>query len=205
MRHRFNQELFHYWEQLRDARPAPFRKDIEAAAISHMLSSVFMVKMIGDIATLHMVGGDVSGLFGVELRGKVFGTMWLNGVARKPSHLARRCAVDQELFLIDADGLSPLGKVYQLEMIMLPLCDPNPNEKHLIGALCPLPRNEPLPYPHIIGMSVTHIRPIDRGTLVVSFSKNHSPAGPQEYDDKLPASRKVKHLSVIDGGINKAH
>lgn len=205
MRHRFNQELFQYWEQLRGTHSAPFRKDIEAAAIGTILGSVFMVKMVGDIATIHMAGGDVSGLFGVELRGKVFGTMWLNGVERKPSHLARRCAVDRELFLIDADGLSPFGKVYQLEMIMLPLCDPNPNEAHLIAALCPLPIDAPLPLSHIMGMSVTHIRPIKRGTLVASFQTKNRLTRPQEQIGEQSAPRQIKHLSVIDGGMNNTH
>lgn len=204
MRHQTNQRMFYIWDEMRANQPAPLRSDMEAATIAPVMPSVFMVKMLADIATIHLAGGDMCALFGDKLRGKAFASLWLNGVDRKPSTLARRCAIDQELFLIEADGLTHQGKVTQLELIMLPLANDQPDSGHLIGTIArigPQPGPDPMSAtPHILGMSLTHIRPIERGTLVGTFGHRESVRTATQQIIAQKAGKQIKHLNVIEGG-----
>lgn len=204
MRHQTNQQMFYIWDEMRGNLPAPSRSHMEATTFVNLMPSIFMVKMLADIATIHLAGGDICALFGQKLRGKAFASLWLNGVDRKPSTLARRCAIDREPFLIEADGLTHQGKVTQLEMIMLPLANDQPDDAHLIGTIARIgPQLGPDPMcatPHIIGMSLTHIRPIERGTLVGTFGHKDSVRGKAQQIISQKAGRQIKHLNVIDGG-----
>lgn len=204
MRHHTSQKMFRLWDELRGTNPAPMRSDLEAASFADLIPSIFMIKMLTDIATIQMAGGDICALFGDKLRGKAFATFWLNGVDRKPSTLARQCAHEQELFLIDADGLTHQGRVTQLELILLPLLSEQQQDASIIGTISRIgPQLGPNPVsdtPHIIGMSLTQVRTIERGTLVGTFGTRQARKG-QSFNGALEqSSKQIKHLSVFDGG-----
>ena len=138
MRHQTSRELFQYWNKLRGENPAPSRHEFEPAYIGNILPSVFMLELSADIASLKLAGGDICAMFGDELRGKSFSSLWLNGVERKPSTIVAKCASAQLPFVVTADGLATSGTLNKLEMLLLPLVSENGQFDRVIGSLSQL-------------------------------------------------------------------
>ena len=201
MRHQTSRELFQYWNKLRGDNSAPSRHEFEPAYIGNILPSVFMLELTSDIASLKLAGGDICALFDDELRGKSFSGLWLNGVERKPSTIVAQCASEQLPFVMTADGLSTSGTVNKLEMLLLPLMSENGQFDRVIGSLSQFSCDFNLNKKHIIGMSLTAIRHIDKDTIPFDFNAlGRSPSSGTDTDMTNKATQ-VSHLFVIDGGL----
>ena len=201
MRHQTSRELFQYWNKLRGDNPAPSRHEFEPAYIGNILPSIFMLELAGDIASLKLAGGDICAMFGDELRGKSFSSLWLNGVERKPSTIVAQCASEQMPFVVCADGLSTMGTVNKLEMLLLPLVSENGKFDRVIGSLAQMGSEFSLNKKHIIGMSLTAIRHIDKDTIPVDFKalgRSETLNTTSSIDED---AKRVGHLFVIDGGL----
>ncbi|MEW7006840.1 PAS domain-containing protein [Lentilitoribacter sp. EG35] len=205
MQHSTNRELFHYWNALRSDRPAPLRPEFEPSAIGNIIGSIFMLEVTCTIAAIRLAGGNICGMFGEELRGKAFAKLWLNGVDRKPSTIANRCIEDTTPYLLRADGLTRAGSISELELLIVPLTGTGNQSDRVVGSLADLDQNDPFVKKHIIGMSLTSIRAIDRDTIPVTFD-NGQRANPAKMRKTITkpqkTGRKKHHLHVIDGGIN---
>lgn len=201
MRHQTSRELFQYWNKLRGDNPAPSRHEFEPAYIGNILPSVFMLELSADIASLKLAGGDICALFGDELRGKSFSGLWLNCVERKPSTIVAQCASEQLPFVVTADGLSTSGTVNKLEMLLLPLISENGQFDRVIGSLSQLSSDFNLSKKHIIGMSLTAIRHIDKDTIPIDFKALGRSPTPVSGADITNEATQVGHLFVIDGGL----
>ena len=200
MRHQTSRELFRYWNKLRGDKPAPSRHDFEPAHIGTILPSIFMLEMVSDIATIRLAGGEICALYGEELRGKSFGALWLNGVERKPSTIATQCAEQQMPFVLMADGLSTVGTVTKLEMLILPMESKDEKRDRVIGCLSDLETNSPYSRQHINGLSLTAMHHIDSDTIPLDFEGLRSKQNPKpHFIDKIE-HKKVGHLFVISGG-----
>lgn len=144
-------------------------------------------------------------MFGEDLRGKAFAKIWLNGVERKPSTIASRCIDDVTPYLLRADGLTLGGSVAQLELLMVPLIGVDDQSNRLVGSLSDLDQNNKLVKKHLIGMSLTSIKPIERDIIPVDFGSNGRPnlaKTPQNEAFPKKTRKKTGHLYVIDGGVN---
>ncbi|MBO6918629.1 MAG: PAS domain-containing protein [Rhizobiaceae bacterium] len=201
MRHKTSRELFQYWNLLRGEDPAPSRHVFEPAYIGNILPSVFMLELVGDIASLNLAGGDICAMFGDDLRGKSFSSLWLNGVERKPSTIIAQCANEQKPFVIVADGLSTHGTVNKLEMILLPLVSEDGKFDRVIGSLSQLNQGFAFNNKHIIGMSLTAIRQIDKDTIPVDFNALGNAVAIKSGGKIAEDAKQIGHLFVIDGGV----
>lgn len=205
MRHSTSRELFNYWNTLRCKRPAPLRPEFEPSAVGDILGSIFMLEMMCDIAAIRLAGGNICSMFGEDLRGKAFAKLWLNGVERKPSAIASRCIDDMTPYLLRADGLTHTGSVSELELLMVPLMGNDGQSNRVVGSLSDLDQNNPLTKKHLIGMSLTSIKPIERDTIPIDFGSERRPnvvKAPKVDTVSSSSSKKTNHLYVIDGGIN---
>ncbi len=201
MRHQTSRELFQYWNLLRGEDCAPSRHVFEPAYIGNILPSVFMLELIGDIASVNLAGGDICAMFGDDLRGKSFSSLWLNGVERKPSSIVTQCASEQKPFVIAADGLSTSGTVNKLEMILLPLVSENGKFDRVIGSLAQLSHGFQGNNKHIIGMSLTAIRHLDKDTIPVDFNALGSAVAIKSGGKIAEDAKQIGHLFVIEGGV----
>lgn len=200
MRHQTSRELFRYWNKLRGNKSAPSRHNFEPAHIGTILPSVFMLEMVSDIATIRLAGGDICSLYGEELRGKSFGSLWLNGVERKPSTIAAQCAEQQLPFVLMADGLSPAGMVTKLEILILPMESKGEKRDRIIGCLADLETNSPYNRQHIVGLSLTALRHIESDTIPIDFEGLRPRPNQRPHFIDNVEHKKVGHLFVISGG-----
>lgn len=205
MRHSTSRELFHYWNKLRSNRPAPLRPEFEPSAVGDILGSIFMLEMMCDIAEIRLAGGNICSMFGEDLRGKAFAKLWLNGVERKPSTIASRCIDDMVPYLLRADGLTRTGSVSEIELLMIPLMGNNGQSNRVVGSLSDLDQDNPCVKKHLIGMSLTSIKPIAPDTIPVDFRKDRRPKIKKAPEDDIISGKhlkKNKHLYIIDGGVS---
>jgi hypothetical protein len=136
VKHSSSRELFAYWTARRGARPAPERGDIDPAAIRHSLSDVFMLAAdFVEEQRFRLAGTRVCGLFGRELKGEAFGSLW-NEASR--DHLRGLLAVVTEEstgIVAGAIGHNAEGGAVDLELLLLPLARQGLARIRAIGVL----------------------------------------------------------------------
>jgi hypothetical protein len=136
VKHSSSRELFAYWTARRGARLAPERGDIEPAAIRHSLSDVFMLAAdFVEEQRFRLAGTRVCGLFGRELKGESFGSLW-NEASR--DHLRGLLTVVTEEntgIVAGAIGRNAEGGAVDLELLLLPLARQGLARIRAIGVL----------------------------------------------------------------------
>lgn len=139
MKHRSSQILFAHWNEKRASRALPERSEIDPAGIRSGLGDTFILAF--NSLTDHpfrLAGTRVCALFGRELKGTPFSTLWKNTGAPPISRLVAT-AVDESVGVVagvqghTADDLS-----VDLELVLLPLRHCGQTHLRLIGALGPI-------------------------------------------------------------------
>jgi hypothetical protein len=188
MKHPASRRLYAYWDELRGKRPAPERAEIEPGAIRQILSEAFIVAL--DQTTRHpfrLAGTRVCALFGRELKGESFLTLW--DEASQPEI--------RELFSILADewvgtvagvtAANASGEAVELELLLLPLAAPRPNLARTIGVLAPLT------IPPWIGLSQI-------GPLTLGSRRHIGAAVEKRLLPRFLTPRSRRGLVVYEGG-----
>ena len=72
-------EIFDYWNRIRGAADAPLKSQVEPSAVPHLLQSLFILERRegGDIG-FRLAGTRICDLFGRDLRGERFSSLWAN-------------------------------------------------------------------------------------------------------------------------------
>jgi hypothetical protein len=138
MKHTTSRMLFSYWDTLRGDRPAPERGDIDPGQIRHVLANTFILELGPEHgATIRLAGTRLCALFGRELKGEAFGSLW-----REPSRSEIQRCIDivvQESAGVVAGivGIAQESRTVPLEMILLPLRRHGKADSRILGALAP--------------------------------------------------------------------
>jgi hypothetical protein len=201
MKHATTRELFSYWSRLRAQRAAPERADVDPAAIRNILADAFILEIDNDVDyPLRVVGARVNAIFGRELKGVPFVSLW-----REEDRSALRAMIevvpDESLPALAGATTCPRGRVrVELELLLLPLRHNGRTHARMLGALSPgaipswlglLPA-EPmsLTSTRIIGVEEGRFRRAEQiGQSIVDAPGLHKPE---------PARR--RHLFVHEGG-----
>jgi hypothetical protein len=114
--------LFNYWNTQRGARPAPERIDIDPAAIRHALSDVFMLAAdFVDELRFRLAGTRVCALFGRELKGESFGSLWNEASRDQLQTLTAIVSAENGGFVAGVTGRTDDGLPADLELLLLPI------------------------------------------------------------------------------------
>jgi len=132
-------ELFNYWNERRGDRPAPERGEIEPGAIRGVLGYSFILSFDRNLDhPFRLAGTRVCAIFGRELRGEPFLTLW---DATDRAHVRDVLAiVAEEANGVVAGTLAKVagGNTTELELLLLPLLQQEPMQVRLLGALSPI-------------------------------------------------------------------
>jgi hypothetical protein len=136
MKHKTNQALTDYWNEVRCGRVAPRRFEIEPARIAHILADTFILERSdADAYRYRLAGTRICELFGKEFRGRDFLADWSE---TDQITLARQLAVATQTgqilsFEFDAcaDDMPPLN----LEGVLLPLLHNGSSISRFLGGL----------------------------------------------------------------------
>ncbi|MCA1406784.1 PAS domain-containing protein [Ensifer sp. IC3342] len=200
MRSKTTIELFRYWNTLRGERDLPRRDEIEPQAICALLPSLFILERqpSGDIR-FRLAGTHVCALFGRELRGQPFGTLWPASEAGEAVRIADQVMTQPSLAALSACGLTAGGERLETELLLTPLGSPQGDSDRILGSLAPLSRP-----------SWLHMTPLERlvsqGLQILGSGRG----GRSDMAEASPAidakrhreeiGRKIQHLRIFEGG-----
>ncbi|OCW58815.1 PAS domain-containing protein [Hoeflea olei] len=206
MKHKHSLGLYEYWTAKRGARAAPNRTDIEPADIRQMLPHVFICDLDAEHRlAFRLAGTALCALYGRELKGSSFSSLWLADGARNAARTGVAVATQTTPAVLSLDGLSNGGRVAQAEMLLLPITGPSGRHDRLIGLVSVFERPYWVGSDPLAGFSTTGIRFIDPSREPVFLANRpeiglggtpHAAAPAQGG----PMARKVAHLVVHEGG-----
>jgi len=192
MKHSSSRELFAYWDQRRGTRPAPERGDVEPGAIHAALGYTFILSH--DPATgprFRLAGTRACALFGRELRGEAFTSLW-SASFRPTLHNLVTIVVDETIGVVaGASGRTAEGFAADLELLLLPLRHHGQDSARMIGVLAALAPPVWLGLSRLDGIALGNIRHLGPGVEKTVAPRFAAPAGPSQ----------VRHGFVVyDGG-----
>jgi len=139
MKQAASRELYAYWQDLRGRRPAPLRAEIEPGAIRHVLGEAFIVALDRNTGyPFRLAGTRVCALFGRELKGESFVSLWDEASRKTIFDLLNILAKETIGTVAGVTTQNTDGEPLELELLMLPLLAPRPMLARTIGVLTPV-------------------------------------------------------------------
>jgi hypothetical protein len=187
MKHAATRTLFAYWNSLRGERTAPERSEIDPVAIRDILADTFVCEV--DTQAGHpfrLAGTRLCGLFGRELKGRGFASLWDPGTgsvgARESARLVDAVLAESRPVVAGLHGTTRGLKELDLELLLLPLRHGGKTHSRLLGCLSP---SQPAPWAGLDPVaqldvaSVRVIRSLDGlGDIAVLVPAAPSPSRP---------------------------
>jgi hypothetical protein len=138
MRLKASLEVFNCWDSVRGADDAPQRADVDPAAIRHILSQIFILEIAPDDELRFRLAGTMAcNLFGRELRGDLFSSLWGQAHANVAEATAREVMSKIAPMLIDAIGRTRLERNVGFEIALLPMRSSTGCCDRLLGCIAP--------------------------------------------------------------------
>lgn len=200
--------LFHYWNRLRDGRPAPKRTEIEPADIKTLLADTFILERdTRSEAVFRLAGSRLCAAHGRELKGFSFPSLWQDGDRKLAGRLVQGVFESSNVVVIAFEGISGSQRSNPFEMIILPL-EGGADNPRCLGAVSAMQRPFWLGADPIVESRIVSVRVIDPDAEPM-FLKNRpaidvpalSPNElPSVQDRAMAGSRRIRHLLVLDGG-----
>ena len=200
--------LFQYWNRLRHGRPAPKRTEIEPADIKTLLADTFILERdTRSEAVFRLAGTRLCAVFGRELKGFSFPSLWQDKDRRLIGRLAHGVFESANVVVIVFEGISGNQRSNQFEMIVLPL-DGGADNQRCLGAVSAVEKPFWLGADPIVETRIESVRVVDPDREPV-FLKNRPAIGvpalspselPSVRDRATAGSRRIRHLLVLDGG-----
>ena len=202
--------LFQYWNRLRNGRPAPRRTEIEPADIKALLADTFILERdTRGEPVFRLAGTRLCAMFGQELKGFSFNSLWAEKDRRVMKRLAEAAFTHNSVVVVAFDGFSGNGRTNGFELLILPL-DGGQDHPRVLGSIVAAGRPFWLGADPIREGAVSTLRIVDPDRDPV-FLKNRPdvPVPPLAPDGGAfvmerrgtgDAGRRIRHLVVIEGG-----
>ncbi len=201
--------LFQYWNRLRDGRFAPKRTEVEPGDIKTLLADTFILeKDSRGEGVFRLAGTRLCAIFGRELRGFSFHSLWREQDSRLTTQLVHGVFKSKNVVVITLEGASRNGRTNPFEMLLLPL-DGGIENPRCLGVMCAGEKPFWLGADPICEARIQTVRVVDADREPL-FLKNR-PAievpslAPRDLSASItgrPASgaRRIRHLVVFNGG-----
>jgi hypothetical protein len=202
-------QLFQYWNRLRNGRAAPKRTEIEPADIKSLLADTFILERdTRGEAVFRLAGTRLCAIYGRELKGYSFPSLWMPKDQQMVSRLAHSAFLAKSVVVITFEGLSKNRRIGDFELLLLPLDGGEGNPRSL-GAVTAVQRPFWLGADPVLESHITSLRVVDPDREPM-FLKNR-PAVPvpplvpgdrtlDGHPDPGESGRRIRHLVVFEGG-----
>ena len=201
--------LFHYWNRLRDGRAAPKRTEIEPADIKTLLADTFILeKDTRGEAIFRLAGTRLCAVYGRELKGFTFTSLWSEKDRRLISRLAQGAFTSKSVVVITFDGISLNGRENAFELLLLPL-DGGVESPRCLGVVSASTKPYWLGADPIIEARIDSVRVVDPDREPTFLKKRPavtvpalapSAAALSSGEPGLARGRRIRHLVIFDGG-----
>lgn len=204
MKHPTSRQLHAYWDRLRGERAAPERGEIEPGAIRNLLADSFILEIdpARRTGTVRLAGTRLCALFGRELRGAAFTSLWGDGrreAGTDPTRLIETVTGDTVGMVAGLTGLTARGETIDLELMLLPLRHRGKTQARLLGSLSPHCIPTWLGTRPILRVETVSQRVLD-AALPEAAAHGFAEALPEPANDLRPV--RFGHLLVHEGGRN---
>jgi hypothetical protein len=204
--------LFQYWNGLRAGRSAPAHTEIDPAAIKSVLSDTFILeRRPRGTAQFRLAGTRVCAIFGRELRGVSFASLWGSEARPQVDRIVEGVFATGSVLVASFEGTTQGGRSTPFEMIVLPLDVAHGQAPRCLGLVTSVDKPFWLGADAIVGGTFGTLGVIDPART--AFRPGRAAIGvPALSPLELPASeefsrpkgaRRVRHLVVLDGGRRK--
>lgn len=204
MKHTHTNELYIYWNRIRGTRIAPDRSALEPADIRNVLKDTFILHVGGaDEYTFRLAGTRTCSLFSREVKNSNFMDLFDGDSKDAIQTLLHTTCEDASVNILGLIGKNKQGLTMPLEAIFLPLKLNGRTDARIMGCLAPLQM------PYWAGMEP--IKQLQLSSLRMIMPHQHkveiARPLPEELESerqspKFAGSRKVGHLTVLDGGVH---
>lgn len=210
--------LFDYWNNLRGARSAPDRRDIDPARIKGALASTFILELdSGNEFSFRLAGSHLCSAYARELKGRSFTKLWHSRDRDAMDTLIRAVTEDHAVALITFQGSTPQHTKTTFETILLPIRHNGSTGTRLLGSMTALETPYWFGVQPIMEQRITGLRliwpdettPEDMARDIATSIANDvaydaevavAPVVPMAATVFGRAARRYAHLAVIDGG-----
>lgn len=208
MKHSGSVDLFQYWDRLRAGRAAPRRTEIEPADIKSLLADTFILERDSrGEAVFRLAGTRLCAIFGRELKGFSFPSLWMSKDQRLVARLADSAFHPGNVVVITFQGSSAQERRAGFELLLLPLDEGNGSPRTL-GIATAAEKPFWLGADPVVECVVDTIRIVDPDREPLFLKNRPAVAVPSimPSTDALVQSRaaregrRIRHLVVLDGG-----
>jgi hypothetical protein len=208
--------LYDYWNNLRGARSAPDRRDIDPTKIRGALANTFILELNPDGGfDFRLAGSHICAAYCRELKSRSFTSLWHSRDRDALDTLIRAVTEDHAVALITFTGTTEVKTGVSFETILLPVRHNGSTQTRLVGAMTALESPywfgvQPITEQRITGLRL--IWPDDVAqeqqnrdvATVVPFEAVHAAGNgtPAPIAGRVygRSARRYAHLAVIDGG-----
>lgn len=136
MKHKSSNELFEYWNNVRDGRFAPNRFEIEPVKLADILPDVFILEC-PDISTyrFRLAGTRICTSLGHEMRGNNLLDYWTGDDKEAVHNLLHNVASDGAGVSIEFECTNGDRERAVFEMLVLPLVHTNERVNRMLGSI----------------------------------------------------------------------
>ena len=170
-----SQQLYTYWRELKAARTAPERNDVDPSAIRGVLADTLILEF--DPAAgypVRIVGSRTNALFMRELRGEAFLDIWRAADRSETADILAAVADEAQPYLLGASGGPPGMDKVDVEILLLPLRHRGATHSRVLGSCAPRQSPRWLGLSPIGPIALTSLRALGRS----DFENNSRPSLP---------------------------
>lgn len=198
-----SQVLFNYWNDVRGARLAPRRFEIEPARISRILPETFVAEQSEQgCFRFRLAGTRICEQLGLELRGLLIDTLVSAADRETLTTILHSVSAQGAAGVLLLETTSVDGRTARFEVLMLPLVHTDEKITRLLGAISPVQSpnwlgSTPM-LPGRIVQSET-IWPDGRPHAIIERSDRQAPFASYPSGARIVRNER-RHFRVFDGG-----
>lgn len=206
MKHRTSQQLFTYWNSVRDGRIAPRRFDIEPARIGSVLPDTFILERVERTGFhFRLAGTKLSERFGDGIRGAELRDGWDpdDGV-QITRHLAEVTELGGVL-RIEFEATTAKNQTVLYEMLLLPLVHTQGTIDRILGSIAALREPDGGPVERAVTRKLVAsevIWPDGRPHALLQTQQRQAPFLPHIRTARIVRQDR-RQFRVYDGGLDK--
>lgn len=190
-------ELFNYWNQLRGARAAPERADVDPATIRSILGDTFILEANeGAGYPFRLSGTRICAITGHEMKGELFLDLWRGPDRATLLGALATVSDDAAVAVVGVQGSTELSRKVDLEIGLFPLRHRGRTHSRVLGAMAAVET------PYWVGAcpvtrfdlsSLRMIWPSGRRRPLDGF-------GSETFGRAPPIGKRIGRFLVFDGG-----
>lgn len=212
--------LYDYWNELRGARSAPDRRNIDPTRIREALANTFILQTEegAESFNFRLAGSHLCAAYCRELKSRSFSELWHERDRDAIATLIRAVTDDHAVALVTFTGTTAVGTQTKFETILLPLHHNGTTNTRILGGMTALDEPYWFGMQPIVEQRITGLRLIwpDDALNADEFRNLTAAVGNDVAWDNTPDSpspvpakvhgmsaRRYNHLAVIDGGRDR--